>query len=231
MKISDMEERKTGSFIDFSPFNPTVYESESSSKIFIIIHRLSRIIKKLMWDRVKGYGLTATQGEILIHILFNPEERRKVSIISEEFGISKPTVSRAINIIIDKGLLEKRIDESERRSHILSLTPKGLEIAEKISSFANLLADLIRVEFDEKERRSILRAMLSLIEKLVKNGISPSFPSCIFCRYFEDEGESFWCDKLQMVIMPETIRLNCDVFQPSEQKKKARRLRKVGVKT
>lgn len=220
-----MEGRKSKSFVDISPFNPVVYESESSSKIFVIIHRLARIIRKLMWDKVKGYGLTATQGEILIHILFNPQERRKVGVISEEFGISKPTVSRAINIIIDKGLVEKKTDENERRSHILSLTPKGFEIAEKISSYANLIADLMRIEFDENERRGILRAMLSLIEKLVRNGISPSFPSCIFCRYFEDEGESFWCDKLQMVIMPETIRLNCDMFQGVEQKKKTRKPR------
>ncbi|MCS7212761.1 MAG: MarR family winged helix-turn-helix transcriptional regulator [Candidatus Calescibacterium sp.] len=218
--------QKIREYLDISPFNPVVYESESSSKILVIIQRLSRIIRKLIWDKVKDYGLTATQGEILMHILFNSEERRKVSVISEEFGISKPTVSRAINIIIDKGFIEKRVDENERRSHILSLTPKGLEIAAKISLFGNVLADIIRVEFNEQERRKVLIALLNLTEKLVENGISHEFPSCIFCRYFEAEGESFWCDKLQMVIIPETIRLNCDIFQSREKKKKPKRARR-----
>lgn len=223
-------DEKIRQFLELSPFNPVVYESESSSKILVLIQRLSRIMKKLVWDKVKDYGLTATQGEILVHLLFNPKERRKVSIISEEFGISKPTVSRAINIIIDKGFLDKKVDEDERRSHILFLTPRGLDIAVKISAFGNVIADIIRNGFDEPERRKILISLLSIMRKLVDNGVTYEFPSCIFCKHFEDSGETFWCNKLQMIIMPETIRLNCEIFETRRQKKRRDTLNKERLK-
>ncbi len=208
-----------------SVFNPVIYESDPSSKIVVLIDKVSRVLNARMWNSVKNHNITATQGRILLYVLFSPEDKKNVSSIASDFGVSKPTISRAIDNLVDKGFIEKRVNEKNRRSHILLLTKKGLDLTAKISNFASAVADAIST-LSDSDRREILEAFFKLIYILVENKIIDEFSSCLFCRYLVTERKGMWCSKLDIFISSEQIRLDCPYFDSKRETTIRRKRRK-----
>jgi Mn-dependent DtxR family transcriptional regulator len=58
--------------------------------------------------------------------------------VGEEMGYSKPSVSRAIHLLIDRGYIEVAGDGA------ITLTPEGLAIAENIYERHNVLTEALR---------------------------------------------------------------------------------------
>lgn len=72
----------------------------------------------------KGSLFSAQEIDALFRIalkdgLLNPLE------LSREMGVSKPIVSRLLDQLHTKGVLEKKISDNDRRSYSLKLTLKG----------------------------------------------------------------------------------------------------------
>lgn len=75
----------------------------------------------------KGSSYSAQEVDALFRIelengLLSPLE------LSRKMGVSKPIVSRLLDHLDTKGLIEKTSSGSDRRSYFLKLTPKGHEI-------------------------------------------------------------------------------------------------------
>ena len=57
-------------------------------------------------------------------------DRTDNASVSEQLGISKATVSRAVQRLIELGEYTETIDPDDRRRRVLKFTPKGLQRAE-----------------------------------------------------------------------------------------------------
>ncbi len=51
-------------------------------------------------------------------------------MISNFFGISKPSVTDMITVLLKKNYLSKTVSPTDRRSYFISVTPKGHELVE-----------------------------------------------------------------------------------------------------
>ena len=223
--MSAMSQPLTSSY---SVFNPMIHGSEVTSKIIVLIDKISHAMRAALWERSKRYDLTATQGQILLYLLFNPEEKRNISCMADEFGVSKPTISRAVDSLVEKGFIDKKINEKNRRSHILTLTSRGIDTAMFISSYANHLRDIIGT-LSKEEKEKIASSLLTLVQKFVENKALGEFPSCLFCKYFEKSEKGMWCSKLELILTYDTIKVECPYFESRTPKeKKRRRRRKMG---
>jgi len=209
----------------FSVFNPAVHGNEMTSKIIVLIDKISKAMEFALWERAKRYDLTSTQAHILLYLLFNPEEKRNVSHMAVEFGVSKPTISRAVDTLMEKGLVSKRINEKNRRSHILTLTSIGIDTAMFVSTFANSIRDIIG-SISREEKEKIVTSLLTLVEKLVEGKVLGEIPSCLFCKYFEKSEKGMWCSKLEIVLNYDTIKIDCPYFESKIPKEKKRRRRR-----
>ncbi len=201
----------------FSPFNPIFFEQEAGSKIVVLIDKISKVLRNSMWDKVQKYDITATQGFILVYLLYSREERRNISSISEDFRVSKPTISRSVDILINKGFIDKKVNEKNKRIHIISLTPKGLEVAQELSSFATDMAKIVSTTLTPKEKGSIIKALLLLANKLCNEKMIGEINSCVRCAFFSQDwktADNFWCSKLKIFLTVENIRIDCPYFEP-----------------
>ncbi|WP_368645088.1 MarR family winged helix-turn-helix transcriptional regulator [Alkalibacterium putridalgicola] len=50
------------------------------------------------------------------------------SMVSDFFKIAKPSVTSMVNVLVDKGYLEKRKSEADKRSYILEVTEAGQKL-------------------------------------------------------------------------------------------------------
>lgn len=71
-----------------------------------------------------------------LHFLFEISHQKEINQenIASRCNINKGAVARSIKKLEDKGLVERRIDDNNRRQNIISLTPDGEEILKKAIS-------------------------------------------------------------------------------------------------
>ena len=77
------------------------------------------------------YGLSPSEGMILLFLFKHDLDTAQE--IAEYRSISKSLVSKSINHLIDRGLVEVRIDSEDKRINRLDLTEKADEIIEKLN--------------------------------------------------------------------------------------------------
>jgi DNA-binding MarR family transcriptional regulator len=96
-----------------------------------LLDAMSRVIRhltRLSGGPDDGPAMTATQRLALIETL--EAEPIRLSDLSERLGVSPPTASRAVDALVDRGLLERVPDTSDRRAVRISLTRSGRESVE-----------------------------------------------------------------------------------------------------
>lgn len=61
-------------------------------------------------------------------------EANTITAIAKEIGHSHPSVSKIISEMVDKGLVKEKKDKTDGRRNMVSLSPKGKEITDKIQA-------------------------------------------------------------------------------------------------
>ena len=122
-----------------STFNPKQQEKDFSSKIVAGLERVSEVFKILLWEKAKLVGLSPIQIQILIFIAFHKQNLCNVSHLAKEFNVTKPTVSDAIKVLDNKGLIIKNFSSSDNRSYSISLSELGNDIVSQTNDFSNPL--------------------------------------------------------------------------------------------
>lgn len=80
------------------------------------------------------YGLTFEQFHILRHV---KKGRRTISQLAEAKNITRPAVSQAVELLVNKRLLMRTQEVDDRRFVTLSLTQAGESLLEAVFSDAN----------------------------------------------------------------------------------------------
>ena len=85
---------------------------------------------KLLEPICQEWKLTRNELDIMLFLYNNPEYNRAAYIVTHR-GIAKSHVSLSVASLEEKGLLQRRFSEQDRRTANLELTDRGLVIAEQ----------------------------------------------------------------------------------------------------
>lgn len=111
-------------------------------------------------------GLTAAWWQVLGAVLHEP---LPVAGIAREMGITRQSVQRIADLLVERGLAEYRPNPAHRRAKLLQPTAEGYQAVERIgpdhAAFAKRLVD--EVGADELERAvDVLRRLSRALEAL-----------------------------------------------------------------
>jgi DNA-binding MarR family transcriptional regulator len=112
-----------------------------------------------VWNQIRGstrataaerFDLTFEQFHILRHVRAGV---CSVSELAEVKQISRPAVSQAVDLLVERGLLDRRQSSGDRRFNTLALTPAGGEALDAISQHTRawMRAQLARLPAAELE--------------------------------------------------------------------------------
>ncbi len=128
--------------------------------------RLTALLRHLfLYDRgnqlrvIEESGLSLTQCKALLELggLGREEESAwQVSDLAEVFGVSVPSMSRAVDGLVKKGLATRIEDPEDRRARLVGITVKGKDLVETlvtvrqtgIAAFASTLGAAQRRKLD-----------------------------------------------------------------------------------
>lgn len=111
-----------------------------------------------------GGGMTAEQYFVLAR-LGEREPRRQVDLTEPVLG-DPPNVSRLVDALARRGLVERRPDPTDGRSHELHLTAPGRELVDSLHPQVVAAREAVFAGFDAAELDALAAALDRLDENL-----------------------------------------------------------------
>lgn len=192
-------------------FNPA--QTELTGKVVAALERVSEAFRVLLWEENRKNGLSPIQLQVLIFILHHGELLRTVSLLAEEFSVSRPTMSDVVRVLEQKGLVRKTPAVVDARSMVLSLTPLGRRLAKSSELFAEQIARPVD-GLPQEQQEQLLDGLLIVIHSLHKEGIIKQQRMCLSCRFFErNKSGTARCNLLQQVLHSADLRIDCPEYE------------------
>jgi DNA-binding MarR family transcriptional regulator len=177
-------------------------------RIVAALERLSEAFRVLLWNEAKILNISPIQIQILIFLKFHSLEKCKVSYLAQEFNMTKATVSDAVKILLQKGLIDKEMDTADTRSYTMRLSELGQTTIEKAVLFANpMLASFDTLSIEQKE--IFLDSLLHMIHRLHKAGIITIQRMCQTCQFLQNTEGGHYCQLLQKNLAKSDFRMDC----------------------
>jgi DNA-binding MarR family transcriptional regulator/N-acetylglutamate synthase-like GNAT family acetyltransferase len=145
-------------------------ESAMQPSIGILLRELARLYTQAQRDNVtSGYDTSSTQSHVLIELgragLLTQHE------LGRRLSLDKGWVSRAVDSLVQSGLITKSRHENDRRSRWLQLTRKGTERYQALNESLDAHAEQLMQPLAAEQRASIYQALVLLL-----NGLQSALP-------------------------------------------------------
>lgn len=194
-----------------SIFNPKNQETDISSKIVVGLERISESFKVLLWEKAKLLGLSPIQIQLLIFIAYHKTEYCNVSHLAKEFNITKPTVSDAVRVLDNKGMIVKDYSSIDNRSYNIQLAELGKTIIAETENFANPIKEQLN-SIKKLDLEYLFGTLSKLIYQLNQNGILTVQRTCYGCKFHKQTGNKDYCNLLDKELSNSDIRLDCPEY-------------------
>ncbi len=129
-------------------------------RLAVLAERVSLAVSQLYADR---FDLTRAEWRVLAALGANRTMSAKD--IGPYSTLDKMQVSRAVARLEERGLVRREEDASDRRAKILSLTPAGRAMHQKIVPLVRAREDYLLGEMTPEERTLFERAMASVLAR------------------------------------------------------------------
>ncbi len=136
--------------------------------------RLGALLRHLfLYDRgnqlrvIEQCGLSLTQCKALLELggLGQAVEARQVSDLAETFGVSVPSMSRAVDALVKAGLATRVEDPEDRRARQVAITAKGKQLVETLVVVRQAGMEAFAATLTAAQRRRLDAAVDSLMDR------------------------------------------------------------------
>jgi MarR family transcriptional regulator for hemolysin len=124
-----------------------------------LTHSLTALMKHLMvttgrdfFAEMEKSGVSLTQAKSLM-LLTEAEQPMSVKALSDAMGLSLPGVSRSVDAMVQRGEVTREEDPRDRRCKMLSVTPRGRRLYQRLMAvrLAGVRRFVEELDNDEKE--------------------------------------------------------------------------------
>ncbi len=118
--------------------------------------------------RAQALGVTRAQWRVLTR-LSRQDGLRQVEL-AELLDVEPITLCRMIDRLSDAGLVERRVDEADRRAWRIGLTAKAGPIIEDLRALAETFLDDVLDGIAPEEQKRVMRALERVRENIARVG-------------------------------------------------------------
>ncbi|MEL7565744.1 MAG: MarR family winged helix-turn-helix transcriptional regulator [Dehalobacterium sp.] len=145
-----------------------VNKLEDVSELIHIFVRRYGLLNANCCESCCGQAVSLVQSHILYEI--KRKQNPSMQTVAYELGIDLTTFSRQIKSLVSKGLIEKIVDEDDKRVNVLSLTSEGERISLLLSQYMEKHIEHIFSYMTEFEKESVIHSLKLLNWALQKAG-------------------------------------------------------------
>lgn len=191
-----------------SIYNPEFQNSDLSYKIVFALDKISEYFKNSLREKGNEHKLSPIQIQILLFIDNHTEKYLTVNYISDEFNVTKATISDSIKALEKKGVVRKIKNNKDSRSFTLELETEGRIIISDISSYPKELKKIIK-QVPSKNQDLLWKELYNIINSLQRVGEINVQRMCNTCTYFSSNNNQPYCKFLDKTLESNNLRLDC----------------------
>jgi DNA-binding MarR family transcriptional regulator len=148
--------------------------AETSAEARETAARMTALLRHLfLYDRgnqlrvIEDSGLSMTQCKALLELggLGQSAETWQVSDLAEVFGVSVPSMSRAVDGLVKKGLATRVEDPDDRRARQVKITGPGKDLVETLVAVRRTGMEAFTSTLTAAQRRKLDAAVESLMDR------------------------------------------------------------------
>jgi DNA-binding MarR family transcriptional regulator len=113
------------------------------------IKRLHLLTRQMLDRILVPYDLTQAQGEIIYNLLH--QDGQTQALLGKTMKVSAPTVNRMVDVLVEKGFVQRKGDKSDARRKLIYLTPKGRKFKDEITTAQQQVEETLRRGFTRSE--------------------------------------------------------------------------------
>ena len=132
--------------------------------MLVVLHDVARMMRTRFDSRARAFGMTRAQWVILARLQRQPGmTQNEMAALCE---VEPITVGRLVDRLETRGLLERRLDPSDRRIRRLHLLPASEPILKEIQRYKNELFREVTEGLDEATVDLVTSALLKMKSQL-----------------------------------------------------------------
>lgn len=121
-----------------------------------LVFRVARTLRAALDQAFAGTGLTSQQAALLLHILSGESSPKQLAGL---LGIDGAGMTRMLDRLERKGLVERRQDPGDRRAVHVTLTREGAALAPRLPAIFEQVSAGLLGELDLEEATRVLRSL------------------------------------------------------------------------
>ena len=135
-------------------------------KVGFLLERTTRIIKLCFTKAFKNLDVDITPEQwVILDTLFLEGNQSQVDLAAMIFK-NTPTVSRIIDILVQKGYVTRELSEKDRRKTIISITEIGKKLVKSCYNEVNQLRTLTWEHLSDEDYEDFKRIMTQVFKNL-----------------------------------------------------------------
>lgn len=121
----------------------------------------SRRVSLLLMQQLREHEISPEQWSVLYYI--REEEGLIQKELAERSGKDKPTVTRILDALEEKGLITRKAAEHDRRSYRIYPTDKGMKLSELTEPIERAMNDQLAMVLGEDQYDSLIQQLNKII--------------------------------------------------------------------
>ncbi|HEX6989385.1 MAG TPA: MarR family winged helix-turn-helix transcriptional regulator [Bacillota bacterium] len=181
--------------------------------------RITQAVKRLGIAEAKDAGLTPVQAQTLLFVRRTKTFLTTVGRLADHLGTTHPTAVGVVNGLAARGLLAKRPDPRDRRVTLLSLTPEGQALCDRLDHWLEGL-DTHLGRLTPDELAALERALGAVVHSLHAAGVLAVGLPCRGCVHFREHAapgspEPHYCALVQRYLDEAEALRDCPDHTPA----------------
>ena len=136
---------------------PDTLLTYQSRRLQDLIHEILQCCQERMLFESHKFGLL--QAELKCLMLFDMERYLTVKGIAQKMEVAKSRVTKIMDGLTKKHLIQSTEDPNDGRVKLLSLTPAGQKKLKEIGTFTRQIHQKILYQIDSEQRKAILSSL------------------------------------------------------------------------
>lgn len=121
--------------------------------------RVSRLLVAVSARSIAAVDESISLPQFRLLVVLSTRGQRKVTELAEALGVNPSTATRAVDRLIDAGLVDRRTNPHSRRESQVSLTAAGERVVRKVTALRRTEIAGIVARMPRAHQRGIVRAL------------------------------------------------------------------------
>ena len=140
----------------------------SENALCLLLSRITSALYTAIGHDLAEFGVTAHQWPVLV--LTHEGRANRPSELARLIGIDRGAVTRLVDRLVDKGLVERIDDPGDLRAARIELTERGKTLVPVLMNIVAARYDATLAHLDPAERSPITNMLERLDQSLLSNG-------------------------------------------------------------